>query len=108
MSDLQADPRFAIHTSVFLSTGAGRDFGGGVALFVDDHPSNANPRRRIQRGITIDGSRGRLVVSTGGLENRRCRLPTRQGIRASLQIWWTCDGDDNANLNKAAIGEEAS
>ena len=91
MADMEADSRFNIHTSIFLSTGAGGDFRGGVSLYVDDHKSNSNPRRKIQRGVTIDGSRGRLVVSTGGLENRRCRMPTREGVRASLQIWWICD-----------------
>jgi hypothetical protein len=90
MADMEADPNFAIQSTVFLSNGAGEDYQGGVALYVDHHPSNNNPRRKIQRGMTIDGSRGRVVVSTGGLENRRCRLPTRAGIRASLQIWWTC------------------
>ena len=93
MADMEANPHFQFHTSIFLSNGAGRDFRGGVSMYVDDHPSNANPRRKIQRGVTIDGSRGRLVVSTGGLENRRCRLPTREGVRASLQIWWSCDSD---------------
>ena len=91
MSELEADPRFAILTTVFLSNGAGRDFRGGVSLYVDDHPSNANPWRKLQKGVTIDGSRGRVVVSTGGYENRRCRLPTRDGVRAALQIWWSCD-----------------
>ncbi|CAB9530321.1 expressed unknown protein [Seminavis robusta] len=105
IADMEADPRFAIHTSVFLSTGAGHDFRGGVSLFVDDHPSNSNPRRKIQRGVTIDGSRGRLVVSTGGLENRRCRLPTREGIRAALQIWWSCE-ENNENNTDAMLGDE--
>ena len=91
MSDMEADPNFSILTTVFLSTGGGVDFRGGVALYVDDHPSNDNPRRKLKKGVTIDGSRGRLVVSTGGYENRRCRLPTRRGIRASLQIWWNCE-----------------
>jgi hypothetical protein len=90
MSDLDADPSFAVHTSVFLSDSAGIQYAGGAALYVDDHPSNANSRNKIQRGISIDGSRGRIVVSTGGVENRRCRLPTRAGIRAVLQIWWNC------------------
>ena len=90
MSDLEADSDFAVHTSVFLSDSAGIQYAGGAALYVDDHPSNALPRNKIQRGISVDGSRGRIVVSTGGSENRRCRLPTRGGIRAVLQIWWNC------------------
>jgi hypothetical protein len=90
MADLEADPDFAVHTSVFLSDSAGIQYAGGAALYVDDHPSNAIPRNKIQRGIIIDGSRGRVVVSSGGAENRRCRLPTRAGIRAVLQIWWNC------------------
>ena len=90
MADMEANPRFGIHTSIFLSEGAGQDFSGGVTLYVDDHKDNSNPRKVIQRGVSIDGHRGRIVVSTGGLENRRCRLPTRAGIRAVLQIWWDC------------------
>ena len=92
MADLEADPRFAIHTTVFLTDGAGseRGYRGGVVLYVDNHRSNFNPRHKVQRGVTIDGSRGRVIVSTGGLENRRCRLPTRAGLRTTLQIWWGC------------------
>ena len=87
-SDLEADPSFAIHTSIFLSGGAGEDFTGGSALFLDDHRSNTNPRRKIRRGLSVDGLRGRVIVSTGGDENRRCRMPTRAGIRIVLQLWW--------------------
>jgi hypothetical protein len=89
--DLEADSRFCIQSSLFLTSGASEDYWGGTNLFVDDHPSNfANPRRRIARGVSIDGSRGRLVVSTGGFENLRCRFPTRAGFRTELQIWWDC------------------
>ena len=88
LSDMQVDDRFAIHTMIFLSDGAGGEFRGGQGLYIDDHPSNRNPRRKIRRGVVIDGARGRLVVSTGGGENRRCRLPIRAGVRAALQIWW--------------------
>ena len=88
MADMEADPQFAIHTTVFLNDGAGVGYRGGVSLYADYHRDNSNPRRRIRRGISIDGSRGRVVVSTGGVENRRCRLPTRSGLRTSLQIWW--------------------
>ena len=96
-SDLEADPRFAVHTSIFLSNGAGWDFAGGVALYADyNHQTkrmNDNPRHKIRRGVTVDGTRGRVVVSTGGMENRRCRMPTRAGIRAVLQIWWNCQNE---------------
>jgi hypothetical protein len=94
LADLQADPSFLIQTTVFLSNGEGTDYSGGVAIYEDynDKSEAQTPRRRrhekIQRGVSIDGSRGRVVVSTGGLENRRCRLPTRMGVRATLQIWW--------------------
>jgi hypothetical protein len=89
--DLEADSRFCIQSSLHLTSGAGEDYTGGTDLFVDDHPSNfANPSRRIARGVSIDGSRGRLVVSTGGFENLKCRFPTRTGFRTVLQIWWDC------------------
>jgi hypothetical protein len=87
MADLEANSTFAIHTSIFLSNGAGGDFKGGHALFVDNY-RNQDPRKRINRGVVIDGSIGRIIVSSGGPENLRCRLPTRSGIRAVLQIWW--------------------
>jgi len=95
MADMAADPRFAVLTSLALNDGAGEEFRGGVSLFVDDAEddkafSSRHKSRKIRRGLTIDGSAGRLVVSTGGLENRRCRLPMRAGIRATLQIWWNC------------------
>ncbi len=90
LADLEADPSFSIQTIVFLSEGSGEDFHGGAALYVDNHPDNYRPRRKIQRGLSIEGARGRVLVSTGGLENRRCRLPVRAGIRAALQIWWSC------------------
>jgi hypothetical protein len=95
MSDMEADPQFAIHTTVFLNDGAGMGYRGGVALYVDHHPDNENPKRRIRRGVSIDGSGGRVVVSTGGMENRRCRLPTRAGLRTALQIWWTFVEEEN-------------
>lgn len=90
MADLEADPRFAIHTSIFLTDGAGMDYRGGVTLYVDNHRSNYKPKHKIRRGLTIDGSKGRVIVSSGGIENRRCRLPTRAGLRTVLQIWWDC------------------
>jgi len=91
MADLEANSTFAFHTSIFLSDGAGENFSGGVSLYADDHISNSNPRNKIQRGVSIDGSRGRVVVSSGGHDNLRCKFPTRTGIRAVLQVWWDCD-----------------
>ena len=89
--DLEGDSRFCIQTSVFLTSGAGEDYRGGASLFVDNHPSNfANSKRRIARGVSVDGSKGRVVVSTGGFENLHCRFPTRAGLRTVLQIWWDC------------------
>lgn len=90
MADLEADPRFAVHTSVFLSTGAGEHYRGGVSLYIDNHRSNYKPRHKLRRGVSIDGSLGRVVVSSGGIENRRCQMPTRAGLRRVLQIWWDC------------------
>lgn len=88
ISDMEVDPRFSLHTSVFLATGAGRDYRGGSSLFMDDHFSNYKQKDRIRRGLSVDGSQGRVVVSTSGIENRRCRLPIRAGLRSELQIWW--------------------
>ena len=90
VSDLEANKNFAFHTSVYLSDGAGEDFSGGMSLFVDNHESNLDPRKKIQRGVAIDGSQGRIVVNSGGEDNLRCRLPLRSGIRAELNIWWNC------------------
>jgi len=95
LADQDANVSYAYHTSIFLSNGAGMDYKGGVALYVD--ADDTSRRRRIRRGVSIDGSRGRIIVSSGGRENRRCRLPTRAGIRCVLQIWWndepTCQTD---------------
>ena len=87
---MEADPNFSIYTSVFLTTGAGFDFRGGTTLYVDDDDTTLGSKRRskIKRGLVIDGSEGRVIVSTGGLENKRCRLPIREGVRTELQIWW--------------------
>jgi hypothetical protein len=90
MAERQADPRFCILTSIFLNDGAGKDYRGAATLFMDHHPSNSNPRQPIQRGLTVDGESGRVVVSTGGFENLRCRFPTRSGRHEQLQIWWDC------------------
>jgi hypothetical protein len=90
MSDKRVSPDFAYHSSIFLTDGAGYDNSGGTALYVDKHISNEPPRRWIRRGLLVDPSRGRLVVSSGGDENLRCKMPTRIGIRAVLQIWWAC------------------
>ena len=83
MADQQADARFQILTTVFLTD----DYQGGQVLYVDEQP---HPTRKVRRGLLIDGSRGRVVVSTGGQENLRCRLPTQVGVRATLQVWWSC------------------
>jgi len=99
MSDLEANSTFAFYTSVFLSGGAGENFSGGVQLYADNHCSNSNPRKKIHRGVTIDGSKGRVVVSSGGWENRRCKFPTNMGIRAVLQVWW----DTRTNVEKTII-----
>lgn len=91
LSDMEADPNFSIYTSIFLSTGAGSDFRGGTTLYVDDGDDalfSSRRRSKIENGLVIDGSEGRVVVSTGGLENRRCRLPIREGLRVELQVWW--------------------
>ena len=90
MADLEADSRFALQTSIFLTNGAGVDFRGGATRYVDNDGSNFDPKSRIQRGLTVDGSEGRVVVSSGGIENRRCRMPTRAGIQVALQVWWDC------------------
>lgn len=110
MADMDANFSFAVHTSVFLSHGAGVDYEGGAMLFADSlNPGQGrkeSPRRRIRKGITVDGSRGRIVVSTGGRENRRCRLPTRRGIRAVLQIWWDYLDDDEMEEEDVVIPNE--
>ena len=90
LSEMAVNNSYAFQTSVFLSSGAGEDFTGGNFLFVDDHKSNVSNKKKIKRGVVIDGSKGRIVVSSGGDDNLRCRLPVRTGIRAVLQVWWNC------------------
>lgn len=87
LADLEADPRFLIQSTIFLSEGGGIDFQGGTALFVD-YDEYRKHTQKIRRGIAVEGSRGRILISSGGLENLRCRLPTRSGVRATIQIWW--------------------
>jgi hypothetical protein len=102
VKDIQVDQRFQVLTQVFLSD---NDLGGAV-LFGDDvnniddsgDATGSNwiswlskwSRRNkiIKCGLSVEGRLGRVVVSSG--DNRRCRLPTRQGIRAVLQVWWSC------------------
>jgi hypothetical protein len=90
LADLDANNTFAYQTTVFLSS-SNIDYQGGAALYVD-HDDELYRRRKdywkIRRGILVDGYLGRVIVNTGGRENRRCRLPVHSGIRATLQIWW--------------------
>lgn len=79
MADREVDDKFHIHTSVLLSDSAS----DGMTLFVDEVED------WVTRGLAVESTVGRVIVSTTGSENRRCRLPTRSGIRAALQIWWT-------------------
>lgn len=88
LSDMEIDPTFNVLTSVFLSEAGGQDYRGGATLYADSHRSNRRPRTKMRRGLSIGVSKGRAVVSTGGSENLRCRLPIRSGVRAVLQIWW--------------------
>ena len=86
-------PDFIFHTSIFLADkGLGEDFTGGAAFYVQEKEWNAHrrwrSRHKIQSGLAIDGSRGRVIVSTGGNENLHCHLPLKSGVRAALQIWW--------------------
>ena len=90
LPELAINKSYAFQTTVFLSSGAGENFTGGNFLFVDDHESNAHLKTKINRGVIIDGSKGRVVVNSGGDDNLRCKLPVRTGIRAVLQVWWDC------------------
>jgi len=93
IADLEASKNFAFHTSVSLSDGAGKDFSGGTTMFVDNHPFNVDPKKKVQRGLLVDSSRGRVIISTGGQDNPRCRLPMREGVRVDLHVWWGCSPD---------------
>ena len=88
MADQEADPGFEYHTTAFISDGAGEDFWGGATLYVDNHPYNLNRYKKLASGMTVDATRGRVLISSGGTENRRCHFPVRSGIRAALQVWW--------------------
>ena len=92
-SDLESRPDFSYHTSIFLAEkGPGGDFTGGTAFYIQEKEWNAHQRWRsrykIQNGLAIDGSRGRIIVATGGKENLHCSLPTKSGVSAVFQIWW--------------------
>jgi hypothetical protein len=78
LADRQVDDRFRLHTTVFLSD----ESSDGLTLFVDEI------RDVVTRGLAVESTVGRIVLSTTGRENRRCRLPSRSGVRAALQIWW--------------------
>ena len=93
VADTEVDSRFIIHTSIFLSDAAGDDYRGGASLYVDNHEmvhnnNNKRSHQKIRTGLSFDGTRGRVAVSTGGIENLRCKLPIRAGLRSVLQIWW--------------------
>lgn len=83
LADQQANPAFEIHTTVLLS----EEQSSGLLLYVDEM------QKVVTRGLAIESAPGRIVVSTGGAENERCRLPPHSGVSASLQIWWQASGD---------------
>ena len=67
MADQEADKRFF---NVYLSNGAGQDYRGGAALYVDDHPS----KRCVmvsQWMVELAGLPFRLAVLSGVVE---CQL----------------------------------
>ncbi|GKZ01442.1 hypothetical protein MPSEU_001095000 [Mayamaea pseudoterrestris] len=94
LSDHQVDERLQLLTSIYLTD----DYSGGSMLFVDDTSDNCKwwwwwrwrrtCRGPIRRGLAVIGQLGRVVVSSG--DNSRCQLPVRHGIRAILQVWWSC------------------
>jgi hypothetical protein len=79
LADRQVDNRFRLYTSVLLSD----ESSDGLTLFVDEMGDV------VTRGLAVESTVGRIVLSTTGRENRRCRLPSRSGVRAALQIWWS-------------------
>lgn len=89
-SHVQAGGPFHLYTAVSLNDPS-TTYRGGATLFVDHHHANSNPKRRVQRGMSVDGSQGRVIVASGGPENLRCRLPTRSGLRVALEIWWEAE-----------------
>lgn len=102
MNDMAFSKDFEYLTSVFIS--GEKDFSGGNMVFADydvtteeegekpgstnDSSENINNNNKLERGLVVDGSLGRTVISSGGLENKRCVLPIREGIRVVLQVWW--------------------
>lgn len=87
---------YMLQTTVFMSEkGSGEDYTGGAAFFVQEKEWNVHRRWRrrykIQRGLAVDGSKGRVIVSSGGNENLHCYLPLKAGVRAALQVWWVVD-----------------
>ena len=47
----------------------------------------------VKRGLLVDSSRGGVIISTGGEDNPRCRLPMREGVRVDLHVWWGCSSE---------------
>jgi hypothetical protein len=87
LADRQVDDTFRIHTTVFLSDDElythNSGGGDGLMLFVDEI------KDVVTRGLAVESTVGRIVLSSTGRENKRCRLPIRSGVRAALQIWWS-------------------
>jgi hypothetical protein len=94
VSDLELNPEYQVQTTIFLADkGSNEDYTGGTAFFIQEKEWNVHRRWRrrykVQRGLAVDGLKGRIIVSTGGYENLHCYLPLKAGVKAALQVWWT-------------------
>jgi len=84
-----------VHTVLYLSD-AGQDHVGGTSMFIDIEIGLG-----VTRTFLVDASVGRLLVNTGGKENRRCRMPVEMGIKFGLQVWWLIDSEKNDTRDEA-------
>ena len=86
-ADRQYRSDFKVHTQVYLTSS--KHFDGGSTFFLDNtYPRYFSFGKNNFNGLLVDGEVGRITVNSGGIENRRCRLPVISGIRSVLQVWW--------------------
>ena len=58
-------------------------------MFVDEEGGRDTYKREpVGSGVLVEAKLVRLLVNTGGMENKRCRMPATRGVKFALQIVW--------------------